>query len=373
MKIVHYTSAHPWFATRIFSKMCVHLGKLDHEILLVAVDPEASELHVFEQDGVEVHLLPGGGRNSRFQRVTYLARQVTRYAQGLDPDILHFHDPELIPYTVFDLKAGVPLVFDAHEDFVGQMDGKSWAKGPKRALLKVGLRVMQKLINCRATHIIAATEGVRESYNLNKSSVIRNLPILTEFTNLSRKPLIERPREICYIGALSRVRGIAELVSALEKSEQVECLHLAGRFSSEDFRREVELLPGWSKVNYLGFINRDEIEELLGRVRVGVVTLHPTPNHLHSIPIKLLEYLCAGVPALASNFPYWKEFVKNGETGLFVDPMDSLAIAGSLDGMLKDSGATHYEYYMSEDIRDRFSWEKEVLLLDEVYQFCMKT
>jgi glycosyltransferase involved in cell wall biosynthesis len=372
MKIVHYTSAHPWSSTRIFSKMCVHLGKLGHQVALVAVDPEASELLVFERDGIEVHLLPGLGRTSRFQRATYLARQVTRYAQRLDPDILQFHDPELIPYTVFDLKAAVPLVFDAHEDFVSQMDNKFWAKGITRMLLKIGLRALQKLINFRATYIIAATEGVRKSYSLRKSSVIRNLPILAEFTNVNRKSITERPRDVCYVGAISRVRGIVQLVSALEKSEQVERLHLAGRFESEALRCEIEAMPGWSKVNYLGYINRDEIAELLGRVRVGMVTLHPTPNHLHSIPIKLLEYLCAGVPAIASNFPYWTEFIRDGETGVFVDPMDALAIARALDQILGDSGAAKFENFVSEEVQNRFSWESEVLDLEKVYRLCMK-
>lgn len=373
MKIVHYTSAHPWVATRIFSKMCVHLAKMGHDVSLVAVDPEANKTRVFEQEGVTVHLLPGFGRKSRWKRVTRTARAVTRYAASLDADILQFHDPELIPYTLTDLNRGVPLVFDAHEDFVGQMEGKTWVRGLRKRVLTAGLRGMQKLINRRATHVVAATEGVREDYDPGKSTVIRNLPILGEITDTDRKPLTERPREACYIGAISRVRGIAELVNALEHSTQIERFHLAGRFGSEAFQREVEALPGWSKVTYHGFINREQIVDLLGRVRAGLVTLHLTPNHLHSIPIKLLEYLCAGVPSIASDFPYWAEFVSEGETGLFVDPMDPHAIAAALDQMLGDEGAAQFEPFMTEQTRNRYAWEEEVQLLEEIYQRCVNS
>jgi glycosyltransferase involved in cell wall biosynthesis len=373
MKIVHYTSAHPWIATRIFSKMCVHLAGMGHDVSLIAVDPDASATRVFVQDGVTVHLLPGSGRKSRWQRATRMARAVTRYAASLDADILQFHDPELIPYTLTDLKRGVPLVFDAHEDFVKQMVGKTWVSGLRKRVLTVGLRGMRKLINWRATHVIAATEGVREDYDPRKSTVIRNLPILSEITRADRKPLTERLREACYIGSISRVRGIAELVKALEHSTQIERFHLAGIFASEAFQREVEALPGWSKVSYHGFINRQQIVNLLGRVRVGVVTLHATPNHLHSIPIKLLEYLCAGVPSLASNFPYWSEFVSEGETGFFVDPMDPQAIAATLDRMLSDECAAKSESFMTEETRNRFSWQEEVQILENIYYRCMNS
>lgn len=351
--------------------MCVHLSQMGHDVSLVAVDPGANKARVFEQEGVAVHLLPGSGRDSRLKRVTRTARAVTRYAASLDADILHFHDPELIPYTLTNLRRNVPLVFDAHEDFVGQMEGKTWVRGLRKLVLTEGLRVMQKLINRRATHVVAATEGVRENYDSGKSTVIRNLPILREMTDTDRKALTERPREACYIGAISRVRGIAELVDALEHSTQIERFHLAGRFGSEAFQRELEALPGWSKVTYHGFINRKQIVDLLGRVRAGLVTLHPTPNHRHSIPIKLLEYLCAGVPSVASDFPYWAEFVSAGKTGLFVDPTDSRAIAVALDQMLSDEGASHFEICMTEQTRNRYSWEEEVQLLEKIYQRCL--
>jgi glycosyltransferase involved in cell wall biosynthesis len=372
MRIVHFTSAHPWDATRIFSKMCVHLSKLGHDVVLVAVDPEAEETCVFDKDGVEVHLRPGSGKTSRLQRATNIAWDVTRYAASLKPEILHFHDPELIPHTLIALNPRVPLVFDAHEDFASQMDRKAWVGTRIRSVLKVGLCIMRWLIDRRATHILAATQGVRDSYSQQKSTVIRNLPILAEINSGRRIPLSNRPKESCYIGAISKIRGIVELVDALEKSKEIERFHLAGNFSSDTLQREVEAMPGWKKVDYHGYINRNQIVEILGRVRVGMVTLHATPNHLHSIPIKMLEYLCAGVPSICSNFSYWTEFIEEGKTGRFIDPMDTDAIATALDEALSDKGAAFFESQMIEKVRTRFSWEEEVEALEDVYLTCSK-
>ena len=371
MHIVHYTSAHPWTSTRIFSKMCVHLAALGHQVSLVAVDRQAKDLSVFDRDGVQVHLLPGAHIKGRLARATQAARATTRYAVELNPDVMQFHDPELIPYCLLGVPRRIPVIFDSHENFVDQIDGKHWARGWRRPVLKSGLRLVRAAINWRATHILTATGGVRKDYVAAKSTVIRNLPILDEINTSTAMPLAQRPREVCYIGAISRARGIAEMIDALALAGEVGTLHLAGRFSDNALEQEMRARPGWSKVTYHGFIDRVAIADLLGRVRLGLVLLHPTPNHIDSIPIKMLEYLCAGVPTLASDFEYWHTFVFEGQTGRLIDPTDTHAIAEALIDMTSDDAVSHFAQHMTPDVRMRFSWAQEVRLLDRVYHTCI--
>ena len=73
------------------------------------------------------------------------------------------------------------------------------------------LRAFQFLINLRATHIIAVTDGVAKAYDEKKTTIVRNLPILGETYVKSRVKLENRPRDICYIGAISEIRGLKEL------------------------------------------------------------------------------------------------------------------------------------------------------------------
>ena len=201
-----------------------------------------------------------------------------------------------------------PLIFDAHGDFIAEMDLGNGQTGYFGRLLKLVLRAFQFLINLRATHIIAVTDGVAKAYDEKKTTIVRNLPILGETYVKSRVKLANRPRDICYIGAISEIRGLKELVIALEHTKTVRCLQLAGNIETEKFGRTLKSLPGWSKVKYHGFVDRVDVLNILNNCRVGVVTLHPTKNHQHSIPIKLLEYLCAGLPVLASTFCSGKNF-----------------------------------------------------------------
>ena len=122
MKIVHVTSAHPWYATRIFSKMCVHLANNGHDVDIVAIDVEANELRVFEKSGVNIHLVAGNGNKSRLNRSTLMSWRIFRYAKRLKADLIQFHDPEMIPTALLISGRKTPLIFDAHVDFIAEMD-----------------------------------------------------------------------------------------------------------------------------------------------------------------------------------------------------------------------------------------------------------
>jgi hypothetical protein len=53
-------------------------------------------------------------------------------------------------------------------------------------------------------------------------------------------------------------------------------------------------LPGWARVNFRGWQNRQQIKNLLSDVRAGLVTLHPTVTYVEALPIKMFEYMIAG-------------------------------------------------------------------------------
>ena len=51
-----------------------------------------------------------------------------------------------------------------------------------------------------------------------------------------------------------------------------------------------------------------------------MVTLHPTLNYKDSLPVKMFEYMAAGIPIIASNFSKWKEIIDEYKCGITVDP-----------------------------------------------------
>src|SRR5690606_27542083 len=106
---------------------------------------------------------------------------------------------------------------------------------------------------------------------------------------------------------------------------------LAGTFADERLKVAIAGAPGSNKVQFLGFLPRDGVARVLNQSIAGLVTLHPTPAYLNSLPIKMFEYMSAGLPVIASNFPLWREIVESNDCGICVDPLDSEQIAAAID------------------------------------------
>ena len=48
----------------------------------------------------------------------------------------------------------------------------------------------------------------------------------------------------------------------------------------------------------------------------------------------MFEYMAAGIPIIASNFPLWCEIIEGNDCGLCVNPLDPAAIARAIDDLV---------------------------------------
>ncbi len=145
-------------------------------------------------------------------------------------------------------------------------------------------------------------------------------------------------------------------------------LLLAGAYSDEMDRTAVRQLPGWEAVEELGTLDRSRLWAIMCRCRIGLVLFHPCPNHMEAQPNKLFEYMAAGLPVIASNFPMWRELVEGCRCGICVDPMDSKAIAKGITWLFDHpEEADKMGQRGREAIREHFNWESEARKLLALY------
>lgn len=372
--IIHLTTAHPRFDVRIFVKEARTLAaSLPYKVVLMVADGKGNEEEV--QGKVSVHDLGalGGGRLGRFLIGSW--RSFCAISKRR-PVIVHFHDPELLLLAMLLKIIGCKVIYDVHEDLPRQILSKDWLPETVRKPISRLMSGLEWLAAKGFDAIVPATPKIAERFPENKTIMIQNFPIITEMSHSTPVPYMERPPSFVYPGYIAKIRGIFEVVHALDMLNDIDGikLNLAGEFSPPDIESELRIIPGWASVKYHGWITREQLAALLGNVRCGLVLHHPVPNEIDAQPIKLYEYMSAGLPIIASNFPLLKQIIKDAECGLLVDPMDPKAIAAAMRWILDhpaDAEAMGQRGHQA--VLRIYNWDAEAVKLINLYNKLLGT
>jgi hypothetical protein len=325
-KITHLTSVHSPFDTRIFLKECKTLAAAGYEVVLI-VPHDRDEI----VDGVQIRAI--SKPKNRRERMVGTVLQVLKRALDEDAEVYHFHDPELIPIGLLLKVKGKCAIYDVHETVPEDILGKTWIAPPLRNSVAWSVRHLENYAAKRFDAVVAATPFISDRFlKLGCRAVnVNNYPILSELY-LHDVDWSQKERAVGYVGGIGKIRGIFEIVEALEQTNAK--LLLAGQFSDLEQRDRVAAMPGWTQVEELGQLNRKEVAQTLAKVMAGLVLFHPTPYHVTAQPNKMFEYMSAGIPVIASEFALWKQIIEGNQCGLCVDPMNPPAIAEAIQWII---------------------------------------
>lgn len=301
------------------------------------------------------------------RRVIVFLRFV-RAGMRLDADVYHAHDLNtlLMAWTASRLRRA-RLIYDTHEVATGRaiVPFRWWACFLERTLIG------------RADRVICTNQTradfTQQLYGIAPPTVLRNLPayVEPEPSGLMHERLGIPPGEkiVLYQGGTQAQRGLEQLLDATVKTRRGTVVILgSGRLKSRLLERAAEL-GLHDEVRFHDAVPVDELPAWTACAYLGTQLLQDTCfNHYSSLSNKLLEYMMAGVPAIASDLPEMRRVIEDTKAGILVDASNPTAIAQAIDSLLADEELRAQLSANARAARKRYCWEIEERVLVELYQ-----
>lgn len=366
MRVCHVTSLHPPFDVRIFHKECKTLSQAGYEVTLLA----QAQWRERVVDGIRIIGLPR--ITGRYQRPS-MWRCIAEKVRRLNPEIVHFHNPELLLMAPFLRPAR--LIYDCQEATAETMLVRRWIPRPLRHPVSQLVAFLEPRLASWADAIVVTEDSHMDRFRKGDNPIILlyNYPLLNCFDFERRSD----GKTIIHVGVLSEGRGSVTMIEAMKL---VVCrvpgarLLLVGAFDSPADAAEVRQLVAdhglENAVELVGWVPFDELPRWFAQADVGLVPWHTKEKFPpRIIPTKLFEYMGSRLPVVASNRPAIRRFMDGLGCGLLVEPGDSLGFAEAIGHVLTHPAkAQEMGERGRQAVEKLYRWETEGEKLLQLYR-----
>lgn len=305
--------------------------------------------------------------------LVWFSRVAWRMVKQSPADIYHSHDLEMLPIGyIASRRTRGKLVYDAHELYT-ELRYVPKAQGVVFRLIE---RILVRRVDAMITTNDVVADLYSQRYGIRKPTVLMNCPAYNpqrpgDSNNGLRATLGMPPSEpiVIYSGGLQQDRGLEQMVDAMQFLGRGVLVFLGWGYQ-EPLLRDLAAARGLDKrVVFCPPVPSNEVSEYISSASVGIIcTQNTSLNNYYSSPNKLFEYLTAGLPVVASDFPFLRLVVETHHIGKTCDPTDPQDIAQALAWVLSDEH--RYQSLRANVLKAAavFNWDNEARKLVNTYK-----
>jgi len=372
-RVAVLSSVHEALDPRIFYKEARSLAAAGFEVHLLARHARSEQ-----RDGVHITALPQP--RSRWQRPLQWAR-LAWHTVRLRPRVIHIHDPELLPLLLL-LKwtTGAAAVYDAHEYYGHEVARRAWIPAPFRRPAARLTRTVELFAARRIDAVVAVNEHMAAGFRRHgaRARAIHNYPSVREQGTGNREQEgggDQQPFVVGYVGLLSVDRGLATVyrTGRLLRQWGVDVrIRVIGRVDWDGLPAAIPRdVDGWASagIELAGTIPAAAVPEAIAQFVIGWIPFQETGNNRRTIPLKLLEYMAAGRPVVASDIGFVAQIIRTSGGGMLVPPDDPAAHAAAITDLVNDPGRRRAMGGAARRaVIDHYTWAGEEQKLLSLYQ-----
>lgn len=374
-KVLVLTTVHKLEDPRIFYKQVQSISKFTGILHYAAPSEKKQE---FSKERINVIPLPIP--QNRFQRFFTSQLQALRIIKKNKYDLIHFHDPELLPLMFFvKLTLRPKIIFDVHENIAKSIKDKTWLPKILRYSFSKIYKVIEEFIIKHFDGIIIAEKSYHKFYG-DRAVEILNFPLHLSDSDDTPAKDFDGDLNFVYAGDISEERGIFNVLESFNRILNYHPdfkLDIMGKYASRSVKTAVEQYIEkeniGNSVNIYGFIPIYEVYNFLRNAHIGYSILKPIDNYLESVPTKIFDYMVNGVVVVVTNLPIYKEYVPDVDTGITVDYEEIDKITEKILELVEDRCKLRK---MSQNgvyfTKNYFNWNSEEEKLRELYYNILK-
>ncbi len=374
MKICILTNAHKSKDVRLYYKLGRSLAKVSQVYLLCP--------YGIQQQSTNPYQIVVEGENS-----WSTLRHLYNAALRIKPDMVICVEPlTVLVGILLKKRLKCALLVDVHE-FYAEAFGERFSF-PFSLIMKGLYRLGENYLNSFTDAAIGVSAEVLAaalpSRYRKPTLVLPNYPVRSVWDYDCDVPadlevICDTNFDLIYIGGLTRGRGlfhILQMTALLRKHYPSLKVLLVGRFQNpadeSEFNAKVTSLNLQGIIYYQEWIPAEKIGLLLKRCKVGLWTFDPRRKRMRrALPLKVLEYLAAGLPVLSTKSTLMKELIEKNEVGAVCEynPTSMAKAARKLLELPEAEYAAMQERAL-QLIDSRYNWEaQEDTLIELIHAF----